>query len=106
MLTPKIGNLPRLTTSVGPAITVEFVDLLEDPRNVIAKRPAGVSPLELGEIADVPDVITAPIVIGVFQVHLPPAYLFAQLDGFEHRAVALPASTHVVHLGRDRVLEH
>ena len=55
-------------------------------------------------VTDPPDVIADPIPIEIGPVRALARDLLAHLDGFEHRAVAEPAATDVVHLADARRL--
>ena len=60
--------------------------------------------LEFSRIADVPDVVSDPILIRVSHVHLSVGQLLDQRDRLRHRAVTVSATAGVVDLAAARVL--
>jgi hypothetical protein len=59
---------------------------------------------ELADVADPPDVIALAVLVCISPFHLAAADFLAQRNGLQHRAVAVPASSHVVDFAGARVI--
>src|SRR5690606_23236638 len=81
------------------------VNLLEDRADVVADRPVRIVFAEPASIGNPPDVVAGAVLLAVGPVELLASDLLADLDRFEHRAVAVAPAAHVVDLARARGLE-
>jgi hypothetical protein len=84
---------------------VVFVNLAQNRRHVISEVPVPIMRLEPRDIANPPDMISLAAFIEVLLVELSSADLFAHANGFEHRAVAVPAASDVVDFAAPRIQE-
>src|SRR5690606_8109509 len=75
-----------------------IMDFPENSGNVIADGPLRITLFEFAEIADVPDMISASIVLRVGQIKLAPRDLLTDFNRFKHGTIAFASSTHVVNL--------
>src|SRR5262245_4918415 len=54
--------------------------------------------LELARVANVPDMVANSIVVSIGDIQLSTRNPFRHLNRFEHRAVAVPATSSIIHL--------
>src|SRR5215207_761705 len=98
---PKSGTLAMcpLQAVIGP-----LQDVAEYSFNVVGRLPVRIVLLEATRVTDPPLVVASPVGLLVAPPKGAPRELLAELDGFEHRAVAPPTSAHVVDLALTGVL--
>ena len=77
-----------------------FVNFGQNGVQIITIRPVRIMGLELADIADEPDMIAVPAVLDAFKFQLLPRNPLANLDRFEHRAIAVAAAAGVVDFAR------
>src|SRR5215210_4759848 len=92
----------RLRGFRRPATGVRLVYLPQDRRDVVGERPVRVIGLEIADLAYPPLMVPTPGV--AFKAPIEPTArdLRRQLDGFEHRAVAVPSPPKIVDGARAR----
>ena len=78
------------------------MDFIENSVQTVAKFPIRIVLLEFPNVADPPDVIADTVCFFVLPFQFPAANLFAELDCFQHRTVALPAAPNIVNLAYPR----
>src|SRR5262249_1119644 len=101
MLPAMLRGPPGSRHALAPAL----VNGLNDRPQVVAVGPVREIGAKSADIADVPDVIADPICLRIAPLEFPAADLLAQGDGFEHRAMAVPAAAGVIDRPRPRALE-
>jgi len=81
------------------------MDFFEDFPEAVAVIPVRIVILEFPDIADPPDVVADAIVFLVGPAERFPADFLAEVDGFKHGTIRVPAAADVVDLGHTRLPE-
>ena len=81
---------------MAPSLMVEFINFLQNLWHFILHVPIWIVLLKARNIAHPPDVVAAPVLLHVARFEWLAGDLLADRNGFEHRAVAVAPTTHVV----------
>lgn len=70
--------------------------LMEDAGNIILLVPIWIMRLELGQITDIPDVITDPVILAIFRIHGLACQLLTNPDGLLHGAITESPTANII----------
>ena len=87
-----------------PLLYIIVIDLLDRIFEAELLLPLRVMFLEFSQVADVPDVVAATVLVDDGVIHFVAGDLLTQVNRLQNRTAVLPAPAHVVNFGDFRIL--